>query len=93
MHATPILGLLSLVGLPLAVALPSATGTHPRHARHSAERRRIDVALAQFEFKPYVLSNTCFDCTRPNDTALYSCSIQCKIAYSPQSTYAQKALC
>ncbi len=66
--------LVALIGLPLVVCLPQSIPANSA----ALERRGTDTANAQFNMKPYLLSDACLDCTRPNATALFSCSIKCK---------------
>ena len=72
MRVTQLFGLLAL---PLAACLPSTTGSQPSS---SLRPRKIWASLAQFDFKPYVLSNACFDCARPETSSLFSCAIKCR---------------
>ncbi len=77
-----VIRLLSVIALPLVTGMPNPFSAFFPKARHQEAHRWTDVSLAQFNFQPYVLSDACFDCTRPNTTTLFSCSIKCKCGSS-----------
>lgn len=69
---------LSAVLLPLVAARPE--GRHPGSSTQRRGLGMLAVDQSQFDFLPYELRDICFDCTRPNPDALYSCQVKCEQA-------------
>ena len=69
MHISPFLG---LVALPLAAAVPY-------HAPREVHEKRITLKQnAQFDFKPFVLTDVGMDCDRQSADDMFACEIRCK---------------
>lgn len=69
---------LSAVLLPFVAARPE--GRHPGSSTQRRGLGMLAVDQSQFDFLPYELRDICFDCTRPNPDALYSCQVKCEQA-------------